>query len=345
MIELNLADAHTLYQTVRPLGLTKAQVRGLLPSWWAPELESDPNGVAELGLHLSRRLSLDLPALMGGRLVPKGAVAQVAYKHRSGVDPEKFAAASFIASSLAQAILDAFPVPVRELPADPQSLRAAAQAAAHEAVVGFDALLALCWASGIPVIPLPHLPVGVRKMDGAALRVGNRSVIVIAKRQSSRAWLSFILAHEIGHLALGHIAAGSTIIDVALQDAATYATESASDAEERDADQFALATLGGPQVEAAIARWSPRDSAPALAVAARKLGQALNVEPGHLVLRHAFESKQWAESANALRFLSEDLNAEATLIAQLRAHVDLELLAEDLQELIANVTGLARPPA
>lgn len=337
-----MPSAQSLYQTVRGLGLTKAQVRGLLPVWWAPELEADSNGVAELGLHLSRRLSLDLAALLAGHLVPKGAVAQVAYKHRSGSAPEKFAAASYIASSLAQAVLDAFPSKVVELPADPETLRAAARAAKGDAVVGFDALLALCWASGIPVIPLPRLPVGVRKMDGAALRVGNRPVIVIAKRQSSRAWLSFILAHEMGHLALGHIGAGSTLIDVALHESATYATDSSGDAEERAADRFALEVLGGPSLGAAIGDWPERESAPGLAAAARDLGRSLHVEPGHIILRHAFESKRWADAANALRFLSEDFDPESRLLEELGAHLDLDLIAEDLQELIENVTGLSR---
>lgn len=338
---MTVPSARTLYQTVGRLGLTKAQVRGLLPSWWEPQIETEEAGVAELGLHLSRRLSLDLTALLEGRVQPKGAVAKVAFKHRAGVAPEKFAAASYIAASLSQAVIDAFPTEVVDLPADPQSLRAAAIAASNSSVVGFDALLTLCWRSGIPVIPIPRLPVGVRKMDGAALRVGSRPVIVIAKRQTSRAWLSFILAHEIGHLALGHIAPASTLIDVALHESATYATDSAQDEEERAADDFALDTLGGPMLADAIARWPARESAPGLAVAARKLGAQLAVEPGHIVLRHAFESKRWAEATNALRFLSEDFDPASRLAEELHAHLDLDLIAEDLQEHIESVTGLA----
>lgn len=333
-----------LYQTVGHLGLTKAQVRRLLPSWWAPEVETEEGGIAELGLYLSRRLSIDLNALFEGRVVPKGAVSHVAYKHRSGADPEKYAAASYIAASLAQAILDAFAVPYKPLPGDPETLRAAARSQSKQQLVGFDSLLALCWNSGIPVIPLPNLPVGIRKMDGAALRVGQRPVIVIAKRQSSRAWLSFILAHEMGHLALGHIAPGSTLIDVALHESATYATDSAEDAEERAADQFALSALGGPDLAAALAKWPGRDSAPGLAVAARQLGQKIGVEPGHIILRHAFESKRWADATNALRFLSEDFDPESLLLDQLRTHLDLDRLADDVQELVEIVTGLARVP-
>lgn len=330
--------ASTLYRTVGALGLTRAQVRRLLPSWWEPALESRPDGIAELGLHLSRRLSLDFSALLEGKIVPKGAVTNIAFKHQSNVTPEKLSAACFVASSLAQAIIAALPAPYQPLPSSPEELTRLLRQNAN-GIVGFDALLAVCWSRGIPVIPLPHLPVGVRKMDGAALRVADRAAVVIAKRKSSRAWLSFILAHEMAHLALGHVAAGATIIDVALQDMSTYATESSSDKQERDADTFALEILGGKDVEAAVRAWSSRMSPVELAVEARRAGQALGVEPGHLILRHAFLTKQWSDAVTALNFLSEDLDPESALIGCLRSELDMERVAEDMQDMVTQVTG------
>lgn len=337
---MTLPPAKSLYQTVASLGLTRAQVRRLLPSWWSPEIESQPGGVAELGLHLSRRLSLDLSALLEGRLAPKGAAVHVAFKHRTNVESNKLAAATFIASSLAQAIIAALPSAYTPLPATGSKLREAVRQATNGGVLGFEALLTLCWASGIPVIPLPHLPIGIRKMDGASLRIGDRPAIVIAKRKSSRAWLSFILAHEMAHIALGHIGPGSTIIDVSLQDTSTYATESSSDQQEQEADAFALDTLGGAEAERAISDWSGRMSPVELAVSARKSGAMIGVEPGHLILRHAFLTKRWAEASTALRFLSEDMDPESVLIESLRNHLALDLIADDLQDLVSSITGL-----
>lgn len=333
--------AKSLYQTVASLGLTRAQVRRLLPSWWSPEVEASPDGVAELGLHLARRLSLDVAALLRGNIVPKGAVSQVAYKHQVSTSPAKLAAASYIASSLAQAVIAAIPASYHELPGTPEGIRRAILDSRLGAL-GFDALLELCWESGIPVIPLPHLPVGIQKMDGAALQVGGRPAIVIAKRKSSRAWLSFILAHEMAHIALGHLeASGSTIIDVSLKDAATYATEASSDSEERAADAFALSVLGGQDVEGEIATWSPRAAPVELAVSARTAGAALGVEAGHLILRYAFISKRWAEASTALQFLSEDFDAESALKAHLQTRLDMDRVAEDLRDMVAQITGLA----
>ena len=333
--------AKEIYKTVATLGMTRAQVRALLPSWWDPAYEIESNGAIERGLHVSRRLNLDLGALMAGRAKPKGALFNVAYKHRADVAPDKLIASSLISSSLAEAIIAALEAPYRALPSTPGALRAAAAHIGYDQL-GFDALLALCWAHGVPVIPLPNLPVGMRKMDGAALNIADRPAIIIAKRKHSRAWLSFILAHEMAHIALGHVASGSSIIDVSLQDSATYATESSTDNQEREADEFALAALGGPALDAEVSNWSTRMAPVAMAVAARALTNRLNVEPGHAILRYAFQNKRWAEASQALRFLSEDLDPQAALLKHLQSNIQLESIADDLQDLVAQVTGIVQ---
>lgn len=335
---MTTATAKNLYKAVAGLGLSRAQVRRLLPAWWDPELERESSGAAELAVHLSRRLSLDLKALLEGRLAPKGAVARLAFKHRANVDPSSLSAASFIASSLSQAVLAALPSTYVPLPSSPVDVRTLAKQRT-QALLGFDALLDLCWESGIPVIPLPHLPVGVRKMDGAALQVGDRPVIVIARKKSSRAWLSFILAHEIGHIALGHLQPGSSIVDISLQETSTYSTDSSSDKQETEADWFALETMGGDIVEKEIAQWDRSATPVELAVSARGAAAKLGIEAGHFILRHAFVTKRWPEAVMALRFLSEDFDPESALLAQLKRRLDMDLVADDLQDLVAQVTG------
>lgn len=329
--------ANELYATVAQLGLTRAQVRKLLPNWWDPKVEAKPDGVVELALHMSRRLSVDVSALLRGQVAPKGAVRGLAYKHSADVDPATLTPASYIASSLSQALLAAMKTEYRQLPSDPEQLRKEAQGA--NGVLNFDALLTTCWRHGVPVIPLPNLPVGVRKMDGAAMLVNDRPVIVIAKKKSSRAWLSFILAHEIGHLALGHVKPNSSIVDISLQESSTYAAEGAADKQEREADEFALQLLGGAAMERLVASWPGNAQPVDLAVEARQGSKDLGVEAGHLILRHAFATRRWPESMLALRFISEDVNPEAALLGQLAEHIDIDQVSEDLQDLVTQVTG------
>jgi hypothetical protein len=332
------SNADALYKAVKGLGLTRAQARRLLPSWWSPEIEKQPDGIAELAMHLGRRLSLDVGALLSGQLRPNGAVTNIAFKHRAGTDASSLAASSFIAASLAHTILAAMGSKYCGLPSTADELRTAIRKAGS-GNVSFGALVDLCWLRGIPVIPLPNLPVGIRKMDGAALQDDGRPAIVIAKRKSSRAWLSFIVAHEIAHIALGHLKPGSSIVDVSLRDMATYATESDQDRQEAEADKFALEILGGREADATLTTWSSRMSAVEIAASARGAGQKLGVEPGHLVLRFAFKTRHWAECITALGFLTEDLDAEEELIRKLRSHIDMDLVAEDLQDMVMQITG------
>jgi len=330
-------NAKTIYQAAAQIGMTRAQVRRLLPPWWDTDAEKAPAGVSELAVLIGRRLSLDVASLMKGQAVPKGAVASVAFKHRAGLDPSELSAASYIASSLAQTVLSALPRDYTPLPGNANDLRT--EASRHSGRLGFDALLTLCWDHGIPVIPLPHLPIGVRKMDGAALQVGSRPVIVIAKKKSSRAWLSFILAHEIGHVALRHLRPGSTIVDVSLQENTTYATDAAGDGQEAEADAFALEVMGGSVVEAEVRAW-PTDAAPVeIAVKARNAARNLGIEAGHFILRQAFLTKRWAEAVTALGFLSEDFDPESALLGEFKRRLDMNAVSEDMQDLVAQITG------
>ena len=328
-----------IYTALSPLGIKRAQLRTLLPEWWQESLASTPDGAWEFILLVARTLSLDASALAKGELKRVGAVTSLAYKHTKKADASQLTGSTLIAASLAQAIVCAVDRPFRTPSRDPLAVHAQVKDVG-DGRADFDSLLAFCWESGIAVIPLPHLPVGMKKMDGAALMMGKRPVIIISRRNDSKSWLSFILGHELGHIALGHLAPDSSIIDVALQRESTYAAESSTDPQEAQADAFSLAVLGGGNAERVQVDWSSRESAVNLAVAARENAAALGIAPGHLILRYAFRTKRWPEAATALRFLSEDFDAQTLVAAALRAHLRPDELADDLKNLISKVTGV-----
>jgi Zn-dependent peptidase ImmA (M78 family) len=322
-----------------PLGIKRAQLRSLLPDWWQEDLANTADGGWEFILLVSRMLSLDAAALARGEVQRTGPVSSLAYKRSKKGDASQLTGSTLIAASLAKAIVAAIDRPYIAPPKDPIAIHIRVKELGG-GVADFESLLNYCWDSGIAVIPLPHLPVGMKKMDGAALMIGTRPVIVISRRNDSKSWLSFILGHELGHIALGHVAPDSSIIDVALQKESTYAAESLSDPQESQADAFSLAVLGGKSAEDAQAHWSSRESAVNLAVAAREKAAALGIAPGHIVLRYAFRTKRWPEAAIALRFLSEDFDAHAAVATALSEHLEPEGLADDLRDLIVKVTGV-----
>ena len=335
-----LITAKAIYEALKVLGLSRAQVRRLLPEWWVPTMEEHADGLAELCLLISRRLNIDFASLTRGVVARHAGESPVAYKHASGTDVSALQAATCIATSLSQAVLAALPATASTLPTSAKILAALCKEVGG-GQVSLASMVETCWKLGIPVIPLPNLPVGVRKMDGAVVKVGERYAIVISKKKSSRAWLGFILAHEIGHLACGHLKDNSSIVDVSLQEQATYETGSGADHQEREADNFALALLGGGLVEAAVSRWSARIDPVNLAVNAKQAAGECGVEPGHLVLRFAFKTKRWAEAMVALNFLREDANAEAVMQEAMKQYLNLDLVAEDMREFITKVTCIS----
>lgn len=342
---MNVTSPNEIYAALKTaLGLTRGQVRALLPEWWDDAAGKTPDGMWELALLLARRLSLDAAALARGVVRELGAVSQLAYRHNATLRREQLLASSYVASSLAHAVVASLDRPYVAPPSEPAQLFELLKGR-YGGIADFDGLLQFCWDCAIPVLPLPNLPVGMRKMDGAALAVGARPAIVIAKKNASKAWLSFILAHEVAHIALGHLGPDSSIVDVSLQQESTFAVDGErSIAQEAQADDYALVALGGSAADAVQRRWSDRASAVELAVNARKAAQPTGCAAGHLILRYAFRTRRWPEAASALRFLHEDFDAQAAAVAAMQKSIDLDRIAEDLQDLICQITGMQRAP-
>lgn len=337
--DMTILKLGEIYKILAQLGLKKSQVKALLPEWWDDEVGQTELGVWEFALIIARRLSIDANALLQGNISMIGSVSRIAFKHRSTISSDAYLASSMMAASLSEAINAASSKPFKSFKAAAADLRNQIREQ-NEGVVDFNGLLDFCWENGLPVIPLPNLPIGVRKMDGAIFYSGTRPAIVISRKNDSKAWLSFILAHEIGHYCLSHLEPGGSIIDADLKGDLTSQTESSEDNQEREADQFALDLLGGAEADQAIDGWNPRSTGVSLAVNARNDATNAGSAAGHLVLRHAFKTKRWAESQAALNFLDEDFDAQDYLVAKLKSQIDLELIAEDLQNMVYSITGM-----
>lgn len=328
-----------LVSRLRTLGLTKAQVHALLPEWWDATAAATPAGAWEFVLMISRRLGLDARALAEGDVRLRTGISAPRFKHTVRVTEADLQPATRIASSLASAVVGAMAAPAGEVRMTPTQVRETILA--RHARVDFDALLGFAWELGIPVIPLPRLPNGVKKMDAAALRADAHPAIVIARKNDSKAWLSFVLAHELGHVLLGHLPHDGAIVEGSLQDTSAFEAESQLDEQELEANAFAHAILGGPAADQAVQAWNRRATMMDLVDLAMEAAGSLKTAPGHLILRYAFLSRRWAESSMALRFIADDMDAQKTLITRMQANVDTRLIGEDLQDFVEQVTGIA----
>lgn len=328
-----------VFQSLKALGLTRTQVAAILPTWWEPQMAGSDSGLWETVLLLGRRLSLDAVALSRG-IVRASDVTAPRFKHTVRVKADQLHAATLMATSIAKAILGA--MPTRSLLAlrSPEAIRQCILAAPN-ARVDFDSILAFCWNAGIPVIPLPNLPKGVRKMDAATLKSYKRPAIVIALRNNSKAWLSFLLAHELGHVCLEHVPDNAALIEGSIGDSTEFNAESQLDAQETEANAFAHALLGGADMDRVLAAWPDRLPSVSLATRAMEDAEALRVSPGHLILRHAFNTGHWPESRQALNFLADDMDAQTSLVERLHQEIDTSALGEDLQDYVEQITGIS----
>ncbi len=337
---MNVLPYKDLVARLRTLGLTKGQVGALMPDWWDAAAANSSAGAWEFVLMVSRRLGLDAVALAGGEVRRLGAVSTPRFKHTARVSSEDLGPASLIASALANAIVAATPPKPAIGRLTPVQVREA-MISSGASRVDFDALLEFAWQRGIPVIPLPHLPNGVKKMDAAALRVGARPVIVIARRNESKAWLSFILAHELGHILLGHVPENGSIVEGSIHDTAAFEAESQLDVQEREANDFAHAVLGGEPADAVVSQWSARASEMQLVDHALAAASTLRTAPGQLILRYAFLTRRWMQASMALRFMADDVDAQSALVNRLRQEIDTAQIGDDMQDFVEKVTGIA----
>ena len=104
--------------------------------------------------------------------------------------------------------------------------------------VDLQGLLSICWAFGIPVVFLRIFPLKNKAMHAMVVRVRGRYAILLGRDATYPAPVAFTLAHELGHVLLGHLCGAPALVD--LRDPAT-ATQ--ADIQEREADRFGLELL------------------------------------------------------------------------------------------------------
>lgn len=116
------------------------------------------------------------------------------------------------------------------VPSDPASIRS--EALDSEGRITLASLLDWTWRRGVAVLPL----IGKGEFTAAVLQVGQSPTIVIKESRDLAVWWLFDLAHELGHIGLGHVQ--NAIVDVH-----SPTNPTVSDAQERAATSFALELL------------------------------------------------------------------------------------------------------
>ena len=301
--EFDLADVNNtrkdLTREMRRAGFSKAVIDAAWPSWWTDESEASPSSRAELRFALSRRLGLSPKPLLGERVEFYWDDA-ARFKHlRVHDDRERATIASF-GIALGRALIEATPAPAGLDWRSSTALSLRNSILRNRPFVDLQALVAVCWAFGIPIIHLGVVPLETKSMHAMVVQHRDRFAILLARNARYPAVVAFTVAHELGHALLGHIEGACALVD--LDNPAEMRDD---DPQEQEADVFALNLLTGtpnPLIEPDRANFN----APMLADAAMRAASTHQVEPGTIALTLAYSDGSWARTMAALKFIYGD---------------------------------------
>ncbi len=325
-----------LLNRLQSAGYSRQFLIGCLPEWWNQHAEDSDSAWLQLQLDFAQRLSLDPGSLIDtGSPLSLPDIGRARFKHLKLEDKSKAALIGF-SSGLARLIGSAMRDPANSLPDNPKELRALLISADEAPWIGLPQVLQLAYGVGIGVAHLTTFPLRLKGIAAMATSTGTRNLIFTARKPLHSAQTAFFIAHELGHVALGHIQPGESIVDAPRLDATTPRTGD-NDREEAAADRYAIELLTGrPELEVhAPERVGTAGELVRLAV---EYGQRARVDPGLVVLIFAKTTNRWAMATKALGQIVGHQNPASQINRALRSQIDEEVLSDaDLSYLNAVV--------
>lgn len=168
----------------------------------------------------------------------------------------------------------------------------------------------------------------------------NRPVIVLGFRHQHCARQLFILAHELGHIASGHLSNDGVLIDEDIFEVEDSLADAPydKDEEELQADQYAIAAIRNTETDPLDAVGN-HVSGTSLAMKALEVGETLNIDPGHLIVSFANRHNRWPEANRALQFLPDSDKALEILETSFFENSELTAISDENREHLVAAQG------
>jgi len=326
--------ASRLKQRMRSIGLSDSVIEAAWPEWWSDAADASASARAELRFSLSRKLGLDPHSLLDDKEEPRFIWRDEArFKHLSDEGQLERAAITSFGTALGRYLIEATSVSPEPLRWDSMSLRKAILR--EQRYVRLLDILSACWSMGIPVIHLRIFPCERKRMSAMAVRVGGRTAIMLGRDSMYPPHIAFYLAHELAHIALGHLSHEPVVVDFDTTGLAT----SSDDPEEMEADRFALELLTGASQPKVLPRFQGY-SARELARVALDAAPQLSIEPGTLALCFGYSTGDWATANAAIqRIYSEPRPVWAEVNRVAAGQLTLDLIPDDSRHYLKAILG------
>jgi hypothetical protein len=335
-------DSATQLRTLlRELGLSDSAIRAAWPGWWSNEADASSSARADLWFSVSRRLGLDPRSLFDDGRPRFMWQEEARFKHLSGEEEVERAGITSFGRAVASILVSATPSPGATISGvSAEELRREILSAGRPYVRLLD-LLALAWGVGVPVAHLRVFPWPQKRMAAMTVSVGDRCVILLGKDSVYPAPIAFYLAHELGHIALGHVASDRLIVDLE-EETPTIADD---DEEEQTADAYALELLTGqPRPTVLPDELGARASARELARIALAAADSLRIEPGVLAQCFGYSTGDWQTATGALKTIyTAEIPVWSEVNAIARRQLSLDELSADAFEFLDAVLGEPSP--
>jgi len=197
--------------------------------------------------------------------------------------------------------------------------------------VTLASLVEFCWSKGIIVIHLSLLPKLSRKIQGMALFIEHRPIIVLAFGNDAPPRLAFHLGHELGHIFLGHVKAGGDLL------ADGDLNNPDENPDEKHADEFACEVLTGKKNPAFDSAYNLRGQE--LAESAKDFGAKNQIDPGTIALCYGYYRKLFGSAQAALNILEQDQGAHQIIAQALKDRLDVDNLPESSERFLSILTA------
>lgn len=312
-------------EELQGLGITKNAIEAVWPIWWSDEAERSVSAQAEMRFSVARRLGL-LPKSVIGERQPEFVWRHNAkFKGLSKYGGSEQAALTSFGIALGRHLEKGVPESKTSLGnlADPANIRKIVLSGSP--FVSLPDICVVCWGFGIPVVHLRVFPLSAKYMVAMAVKTLHGFAILVGKDAVFPAPTAYHVAHELGHIAAGHLVESDAIIDLE-----ELKEQSDLDREEREANEFALELLTGQKSPSLQFASSPR-SGLELAGAVNSASAKRQIEPGTLALCYGYKTSDWKTAYAALNHIYERkndvwrfLNATATKQLDWTAYKDDE---------------------
>ncbi|EMF0919303.1 ImmA/IrrE family metallo-endopeptidase [Providencia stuartii] len=247
-----------------------------LPEWWDNSLVSSEGVSQQVIFGLAKIANINLSTVEDRNSELEFNKSLCKYKHASNKCVDDLQAATAIVHGMAK--IAARGMTKKYLGIDTASHLREKILNNGNKWVDFKSLLEYSWSIGVPVLYMPKLPVS-KKMDAVVVMLAERPVIALTKKHKHASNLLFSLAHELGHIQLGHLDENSLIIDEKINE------DDTENPLELEANHYAIELLTG---NGKNGFWSERPvSGEQLAREAKRIGLEKNIDPGHVALNYA----------------------------------------------------------